>query len=299
MKMVYSVSGYRVQYAERGIVNLESGNMKILLTGSTGFIGRHIRRAMLDAGYEVICADRGNGVDFNRMLSVSDWIPCLESVDVVINAVGIIAETGTQTFRNLHTVAPTALFQACEEAGVKRVIQISALGADSDGFTPYQVSKKAADDVLRNSCLDWFVLRPSLVYGDQGGSTRFFRLLAKFPLLALAGGGQQLIQPVHVEDLVDVVLACIRAEQGKKTIDVAGPQVMTVAEWIQRLRFENGKPRSRIISVPYAAILPLSFLIQHIIPMITPDNLKMLQQGNTSTDQSMQELLGRQPRDVP
>lgn len=273
--------------------------MKILLTGSTGFIGRHIYAALLEQGHEVVTAERRNGIDFNLMTDPGDWFDYLDRVDVVINAVGIIVDSATQSFQNIHALAPAALFHACEQVNVSRVIQVSALGADNRGITPYHKSKKAGDDVLRLSSLDWFILRPSLVYGEDGSSTRFFRMLARLPLLPLTDGGQQLIQPVHIDDLVEVVLACLNADKTKKTIDVAGPQVMTLAEWIQCIRKQSGKPASRIVSLPYLMMLQLSQFLRYIVPLFSPDNLRMLQQGNTSSDTSVQEILGRAPRVVP
>jgi len=274
-------------------------DMKILLTGSSGFIGQHIDAALIAAGHEVMQASRCNGMDFNRMVQVSDWLPHLQHVDVVINCVGIIVETRQQQFINLHTAAPSALFRACEQAGVSRVIQISALGADEDAFTPYQLSKKAADDVLRSLALDWFILRPSLVYGEGGASTRFFRSLAKLPVLPLVSGGVQQIQPVHIYDVVDVVLACLTAKKTRQTIDITGPQAMSFADWIQRFRHKIDKTPSFIIPVPYRLMVEMAHVFHFIFPLLHPDNLRMLQQGNTASNISMLQILGRAPRDLP
>ena len=273
--------------------------MKILITGSRGFIGQHLIVTLKAEGHDVIEVSRQTGVDFNHMVETSDWLPLLETVDVVINCVGIIVENKQQSFNNLHTRAPSALFKACEQAGVTRVIQVSALGADEKAFTPYQLSKKAADDVLRNLPLEWFILRPSLVYGEGGASTRFFKKLAKFPVLALVNGGNQYIQPVHIMDLVDVVRTCLTAQPANKTIDVVGPQAMTFAQWIQRLRYESGKAGAFIIPVPYKGMLFISYLLHFCIPLLHPDNLRMLQQGNSSEDKSMSQLLGREARVLP
>jgi len=191
------------------------------------------------------------------------------------------------------------LFKACEEKGVKRVIQISALGADEHAFVSYQQSKKIADDVLRNLSLDWFVLRPSLIYGEEGTSTRFFNFLASFPLLPLIDSGKQLIQPVHVDDLVDVVLACLSSVNTQQTIDVVGPEFFTFAEWLQRLRIKKGKGKLYIVPIPYMLMKKMSHILKHIIPLLTQDNLKMLQQGNVASSDGMNKLLGRKARDLP
>lgn len=286
--------------------------MKILITGATGFIGSHITEALLKQGHELTVCSRDVIAAKNRWPSVSvvqvnfltdnnvsDWIDRLEGIDVVINTVGIISEKAEQTFRALHTATPVALFKTCEEKNIQRVIQISALGADEHAFVPYQLSKKAADDVLRKLSLDWFILSPSLVYGEQGTSTRFFNLLASIPLLPLVGGGRQQIQPVHIDDLVAVVLACLSSTNTKQNIDVVGPESFSFSEWLQRLRTKKGKGKLYVISLPYSLMHMASHVVQHVIPLFTPDNLKMLQQGNVASSDDMNKLLGRKPRELP
>ena len=274
--------------------------MKILLTGGSGFIGGYIAKALQMAGHELIIAHRGSGIDFNRMLRKEDWLPYLQDVEVVINSVGIIAETSRQRFTALHTKAPIALFQACVTTGVKRVIQISALGADENAFTPYQVSKKVADDHLRSLPLDWFILRPSLVYGAGGKSAALFERMANLPLMIpVVGQGTQLIQPVHITDLVDAVLACLDATSTRRTIDVVGPHVVCFADWLQKLRLNAGKKRANIVSIPFKVMLAFSYFGHLVIPLLHPDNLRMLQQGNKADVQPLSELLGRMPHDLP
>ncbi|MCK4743569.1 MAG: NAD-dependent epimerase/dehydratase family protein [Sulfuriflexus sp.] len=273
--------------------------MKILLTGSSGFIGSHITTALELAGHELIIASRSRGMDFNHLLKADDWLPYLQGVQVVINSVGIIAETRGQTFNILHTQAPVALFHACVEVGVERVVQISSLGADDEAFTPYQLSKKSADDLLRSLPLEWFVLRPSLVYGTGGKSTALFKQMANLPLIPVVEQGTQLIQPVHITDLVDAVLACIDATSTRRTIDIVGPRVISFSGWLQRLRLKAGKNTANTLSVPFKLMLVLSYLGHFVVPLLHPDNLRMLQQGNTADVQQLSELLGRMPHDLP
>lgn len=272
--------------------------MKILLTGSSGFIGGHIVRALAAAGHEIIPADRRHGIDFNNMLNVDHWLPHVQNIDLVINSVGIIAETSGQTFTNLHQLAPTALFRACAQAGVGRVVQISALGADEHAFTPYQRTKKAADDVLRGLPLEWFVLRPSLVYGEGGTSWAMFQRMARLPVIPLADAGRQLIQPVHISDLVATVLQCLKATTSEKTLDVAGPFSLTFAEWLQVLRRKQGKKPVRILPVSFGLAMTVARLGHFIVPILHPDNLRMLQKGNTADIQPLVEFLGRVPLGV-
>ena len=164
--------------------------MRILLTGASGFIGKHLLHALLAEGHEVVCAVRKPRpsshprlaylhADFTKDTDKSAWLARLSQVDAVINAVGIFRETGAQTFDRLHVQTPRALFAACAEShDVHMVIQLSALGADEAADTPYHLSKKAADDYLATLPIRAAIIQPSLVYGPDGTSARVFKAMA-------------------------------------------------------------------------------------------------------------------------
>lgn len=268
---------------------------RILLTGSTGFIGGHLSTALVKAGYDVIPISRTSGVNFDQFTSAKDWYPYLANIDAVINVVGIIVETRTQKFKVLHDQAPSALFQACADLGIKRVIQISALGADDQAFTPYQLSKKAADDALRALDLDWFVLRPSLVYGSGGASMKMFQRLSRLPIIPLIGDGQYRVQPVHISDLVDTIMTCLKAEQSQQTIDVVGPVSITFKDWLQSFRINEQRKPAKTLSIPFNLMLIGAALGHFIMPLMHPDNLRMLRQGNVADAEPLTKFLGRTP----
>ncbi len=278
--------------------------MKILLTGSSGFIGQHIKATLLSSSFSsresyTLLTPSHKEADFNSNLAIEDWLPLLDEVDVVINSVGIIVESKDQRFSQLHTATPIALFKACVKSGVKRVIQISALGADEQAFTPYQISKYRADQVLRNLPLSWFVLRPSLVYGEGGKSSAMFKRLAALKLIPLPDAGKQWVQPVHISDLVATVEHCLREDaQVSKTIDVVGPKAMTLANYLQAIRASMGKTKATIITVPIKLSLYAASVVHKLIPLLHPDNLRMLTQGNVADVKPLKDFLGRLPLSV-
>lgn len=272
--------------------------MNVLLAGSSGFLGRNIAATLIVAGHQVTPLSRSLGVDFARMQAPRDWMPYLSGMDAVINSVGIIGETGAQRFEPLHTLAPIALFRACQQTGVRRVIQISALGADESAFSSYHLSKRAADDALRSLDLDWFVLRPSLVYGRGGKSASLFMRLAKMPLIPVVGDGQQKLQPVHISDVVSTVMQSLVSTKTRQTLDIVGSETITFEEWLQWMRSAQGLPRARVIHVPFNFAMVLACLAGRFNPMLQPENLRMLKTGYWAEVKPLEQFLGRMPLTV-
>ncbi|MEY2690651.1 MAG: hypothetical protein RL375_4851 [Pseudomonadota bacterium] len=272
--------------------------MKILLTGASGFIGGRLQEALTRCRHTVVPVSRRHGVDLKTLTTPSQWLPLLAGVEVVINAAGIIGETRGQSFDVLHRQAPQALFEACAAAGVSRVVQISALGADDQAFSAYHLSKRAADDLLRSGPLGWFVLRPSLVDGEGGASSALFRRLARLPLIPVIGNGHQQVQPVRLDDLVATLMRCLSAPKARQTIDVVGPEAFTFLDWLQRLRAAQGLPPGRVLHVPLAVAQGLTSLGQPFSPLLRGDNLRMLQAGNVGDVSPLVDFLGRMPEPV-
>ncbi len=272
--------------------------MKILLTGATGFIGWHLDKALQLKGYQVIPISRSHGYDANHMLQAESWLPVLDGIDCVINAMGIIRETGRQSFERIHTQAAVALFDACKQTSIKRVIQISALGADESASTLFLTSKKQADDYLRLCDCDWFVLRPSLVYGNGGVSSAMLRKLSGLPLIPVIGKGEQMLQPVAINDLVDTVMQCICSPDTRQTLDVVGPVPISYIDWLQLMRQQLGKSTAPTLKLPFQCALVIAGFARYLNPLMEPDNLRMLQQGNTADVSPLANFIGHMPQSV-
>jgi uncharacterized protein YbjT (DUF2867 family) len=254
--------------------------LRILVLGASGFIGGHAAAALRAAGHEVF----GAKVDFTRALRADDWRSVLEGMDAVINAVGIIREQGRRTFNAVHYAAPRALFDACRAAGVRRVIQISALGADEDAKSRFHRSKRAADEYLASLDLDWAIVQPSLVFGEGGASARLFCLLAALPVTPLPGNGRQAVQPIHVDDLAEAIVK-LAGVPLKVRLQAVGPREVTLREWLRILRGQLGFGRPRFLQVPLG-----------LVP-VARETLQMLIRGNTGSAATLAQLLRRSPRD--
>lgn len=273
--------------------------MKIFLTGATGFIGRHLLKALLDGGHEVVCAARKAKasarprqsyflVDYNQALRPGDWTPGLKGVDVVVNAVGILRESAGQTFDVLHRAAPCALFEAAADAGVRQVVQISALGADDQAASRYHLSKKAADDFLLSLPVRAYIVQPSLVYGPGGASAALFERFASLPLIPLPGSGSQAVQPVHIDDVVSALLRLIETTSlTDKRIAIVGPQPLAMRAFYAALRRTMGFTRpARFVSIPMPVMRIATAVGKHLPGgFLDDETLDMLERGNTADPQ--------------
>lgn len=297
--------------------------MRILLTGASGFIGQHLLHALLAEGHDVVCAVRDPGrrgalpdhprlsaihADFAHDTDKSVWVARLSGIDAVINTVGIFRERGTQTFANLHTRTPRALFAACAESDdVHMVVQLSALGADEGANTAYHLSKKAADDYLALLPIRAAIVQPSLVYGPDGASARVFKAMASLPFAVRLGDAPQLVQPIHVDDVVAAIVTLLRqrlytdkAEGGPvRRIALVGPRALPFVDYLAALRRAMGMGRLRVLPLP-GGLAQLLARAGAWLPgaLLDPDALRMLDRGNAADPGPTLRLLGRPPRDI-
>lgn len=280
--------------------------MLILITGASGLLGKNLLRALRCRGHEIVAGVRDSAaitdvaairsltIDFSRDLSSARWLPRLRGVDVVINTVGIIAEESGQSYEHIHTRAPQALFRACAEAGVKRVIQISALGADDSATTEFLRSKKRADDYLLDLPIGAVVVLPSLIFACDGESTQLFARWAGSRIIPLPGCGDQRIQPLHVDDLTEAVVRLVETPAVPARIAAVGARSLSLRDYLAVLRRHMRYGTALFIRIPPQVLRSLSRLPM-LGRLISADNLAMLERGNCADAGPMTQLLGRAP----
>lgn len=282
--------------------------MKILICGASGFIGRHLLQSLQQAGHHCIKGRRtapdadSVAIDYCRDTQPEDWLPRLQGIDVVINAIGVLRDTRRQPMDCLHACAPAALFAACAQAGVQRVVQVSALGVGSEVDTAYFRTKQVAEQALaaQDSTYRWLVLRPSVVYGEDGASAKLFRSLARLPIHGLPMGGRQLMQPVHIDDLCAAVLNWLAdPDAASVTVTAAGADVVTMAEMLASYRRQFGYRPAWQFGVP-GLLVRLGARCGDLVPVspLCTETLRMLEAGSTGDTSAFAALLGRPPRSV-
>jgi uncharacterized protein YbjT (DUF2867 family) len=259
--------------------------VKVLIAGATGFIGASLAAALRARGHQAVALGRREA-DFSVALRPEELAPRLAGIDVVVNAVGILRSRGRQSFEALHYAAPRALFRACEIAGVRRALQVSALGADESARSRFHLSKRRSDEYLASLALDWVIVRPSLVFGARGASARLLAALASLPWIPLPGDGSQRVQPIHIDDLTQLLVYLVEGAASRTIIPAVGPRPVTLREWLAELRAQMHLGPARFLRIP----LPL-------VPL-DRETLGMLLRGNTASPDRITAILGRPPREI-
>ena len=238
--------------------------MRILLIGATGFIGSAVAARLAAEGHEVtgvarsidaaarrLPVSRWVGLDLRGAVTAEAWLPHLEGMDAVVNCAGTLQDSGRDSTAGVHDSAPSALWEACERAGVTRVIHFSAMGVDRGGLTDFSRTKLKGDEALERSDLDWVILRPSVVVGRQAyGGSALFRGLAAFPILPRSPDAGPL-DIVQLDDVVETVVRLLpRTSSSRVALELAGPDRLSFEEVVGQYRRWLGWKPARILDAP-------------------------------------------------
>jgi uncharacterized protein YbjT (DUF2867 family) len=175
-------------------------------------------------------------LDIARATNPKTWLPLLRRVDAVVNCAGTLQDSPHESAQGVHFAGATALFEACEQAGVRKVIHFSAVGVER-AATPFSESKLRGEESLISRDLDWVILRPSVVIGRNayGGSALLRGLAALSVLPAMPGAGQ--LQPVYLDDVIETVVFFLNPDApARQVLELAGPQRRDFNEMVRMFR---------------------------------------------------------------
>jgi NADH dehydrogenase len=212
---------------------------------------------------------------------------------VVVNAVGVLASSGSQTFRALHVFGPRAIAKAAREAGVERLVHISAIGADPKSSSHYARTKGEGEAAVLEEFPDAIILRPSVVFGPGDEFFNRFAAMARIsPFLPLIGGGKTRFQPVFVGDLAAAVAAAINEEGKAGTVyEIGGPEVFSFRELLDLVQ-EWTERRCSYLPLPFW-LAKLQAILTWPLPgswrPITFDQVRLLQQDNVVSERAKSE----------
>ncbi len=227
--------------------------MRVLLTGAGGLIGTAVRARLWLDGHDVVAVGRRGACDVNldlRGTTPEAWAPHLAGIEAVVNCAGVLQDGSGDSVSGVRQ-GLDALFAACERRGIRRIIQISAIGVDETAPTAFSQSKRDGDAALMARDLDWVVLRPSVVVGRQAyGGSALFRGLAALPVLPVppATGGMDVVQLGDVAATVSFFLR--PGAPAQLMLDLAGPERLDFAGLVAAYRRWLGWPPARLLPLP-------------------------------------------------
>jgi uncharacterized protein YbjT (DUF2867 family) len=284
--------------------------MRVLVFGGAGMLGSAITSALRSHGHSVQTAGRSGcdiSVDFQSTRHEDDFLPLVQSVDIVINAVGILIERGKDRFDQVHVAAPRALFEACAKAHVARVVQVSALGAGRGTNSRYIASKEAAEAALiqamQHASGDWAVVRPSLLLRAGSPATELFQRLASLPVMGLPGlhaSREPLLAPMLCEDAAQAICRiCEHPKALRRVIELAGPQELRYGDFLSEIRISLGHRPALPLRLPWW-LMHLTALLAERFPqkVLSSDGLRVLHAGLTTDNNESLYWLRMMPKPV-
>lgn len=240
----------------------------ILITGATGFVGRNLIKRLSNTS-KVRCLIRkdinlGENVHSIKgdLLNIKSLEEATKDIDTVIHSAAIIKSNKKEEFKKVNVKGTKNLVNACVKNGVKRFIHISSCDVILRNKHDYAYSKLEAEKFVKNSGLDYFIIRPTVIYGkdDKENLGILFNIIKKYPFAPVMGKGNYQLQPVYIEDVINIIFKCLNSKKINKTYFVAGPKALTFNEIIDEaskvlskkiIKIHFPLPLLRILLKPY------------------------------------------------
>jgi uncharacterized protein YbjT (DUF2867 family) len=289
--------------------------LRILIIGASGLIGSAAAARLSSEGHRIVGAARRvrelglsdinwKRIDVSRATEPGDWTPLLTGVDAVLNCAGTLQDAPGDSTEGVHTAGVSALVRACADAGVRRIVHLSAIGVDRETPTPFSKTKLAGEQVLMASDLAWVILRPSVVIGRAAyGGSALVRGLASLPVLPVMPNTAAL-QVVHLNDVLDAISFFIQQNAPSRcTIELVGPRRYSFEDLIALFRKWMRWPQARQVSVP-SSLAALAYRLGDFAallgwrPPVRTTAGKEMVRGATGDDSAFKRMIGTAPRDI-
>ncbi len=286
-------------------ISLDSSSL-VTIYGGSGFLGRYIVQALAGSGCRMRIAVRRpdlaghlqplGGVGQIHAVQANLRYPesvirAAEGADAVINLVGILHETGKQSFDALQRVAPGTIAEAARDAGAAAMVQLSAIGADAGSDSRYARSKAAGEKGVLEAFPEAVIIRPSVVFGPEDDFfNRFAGLARSMPVLPLVGGGHTKLQPVYVGDVAKAVVTALEGRCKPGTAyELGGPEVLSLKQIFEKVLHHTGRRRPLIPLPFWAANLQAIFFQLLPKPLLTVDQLRLLKKDNVVSAEAIKQ----------
>jgi NADH dehydrogenase len=286
---------------------------RLLVTGATGFVGRHLVAALQGAGYAAIrCLTHrhaapfapGVGVDLVAGdVRVRDSLDrAMEGVDLVVHLVATIQERpGGVTFTNVNHLGTRNVVEAAKKAGVRRLVHQSAVGADPDPARLYSRSKWLGEQEVIGCGIPFTILRPSIIFGKGDEFLNTLAAVVKlFPVVPIAGSGTNRFQPISVQDVARCLVQVVSQEEYiGRTVEIGGPRQYTYRQIVDLL-VQALSVRRKLVRVPVGPMRPIAGAMEAMLPRppVTREQLKYLDIDNVAQGESVEAQFGFTPQSL-
>lgn len=269
----------------------------VTVFGASGFLGRHVVLALARRGYRIRAAVRRPDLaeHLQPLGGVGQIMPvqanlryrwsvdrAVDGADAVVNLVGILYQSGRQSFDAVQGFGPRAIAEAARAAGLNSIVHVSAIGADAASPAAYARSKAAGEAGVLETLPDSVILRPSIVFGPEDDFFNRFAAMARMsPVLPLVGGGGTKFQPVYVGDVAAAIAKAVDGGCKPGTVyELGGPEVKSFKECLE-LMLEITRRKRLLLPLPFGAAEMLARVLQLLPkPLLTVDQVKMLRVDN-------------------
>jgi len=284
--------------------------MLVFLTGTTGFVGGHVLKQLLAEGHAVRALVRdpakaklpaSNRIELvqGEVAEGSGLKDGMKNCNAVVHLVGIIAESGKNSFERVHYTGTRNVVEAAKGNGISRFIQMSALGVRADGVSEYQTSKWKGEETVRQSGISYCILRPSLIFGPGSGFVeQMLGVMRKTPLFRpVPGNGRPRFRPIFVEDVsACFVQALTNPKVTNKVIELGGGDELSLDEVLKTIA-DWASIRKPAIHIPMPLMFMGAAVAQSLLPHppVTISQIRMLKEGSTCDIGPMMEAFKIQP----
>ena len=293
----------------------------ILVTGASGFVGSHLVPALIEAGHRVVALTRteasGRRIVERLSTAARDRVeirigdvtrpaslpPVMAGVDAVVHLVALPRDfDGGASLRLVNTEGTRAVVAAMRTAGVRRLVHMGAMGVEDDPDLHYASSKAKAEGLVRDSGLDWTILKPSIQFGPGDGFFNIIAGLVRFSpgVVPLAGGGHARFQPIHTDDVAAVVVHALADPLTiAESIDLGGPRYWTYREITREVSRALGKRRLLVpMPIRLIALVAGAAELVHLPFPVATDQLRQLRLDNIGPLGVVRERFGFEPRSM-
>jgi uncharacterized protein YbjT (DUF2867 family) len=296
----------------------------IAVDGATGYLGNHLVARLRQNGTAVRCivhpGAKQKDIDYLKSTGAQVVIAsltrpqgtkgeisiaeALQGVDVAVHLIGSIAPPKGQRLEDLHGAQTSNLVNAAKTGGVKKIVQVTALGTSAEAPSAYHHTKWQAEQYVRNSGLQWVILRPSLIVGRQVGSrnskliARYMDLIRKRRTVPVIGNGSNRLQPVFVGDLAEALEKAITTPQFDNNVyEIGGDEILSMRQLVEKLIALHGDNK-RISGVSPMAAGVLARICETVqrVPTLSRDQIKLSLSDNICSQNALRSTFGISPK---